>query len=140
MPVNRNLIRTVVAVVGTAGPVVAKYLREHPEITQSVNDSVTKLLQRRGSGPDAILQTVAVVREQVDYLRGSADDAAERTRAAEWARTLDNLEHAATMLRGGASRAELKALRARVDVVRGQVLAAFIAEQAEDAEQRRLEG
>lgn len=141
MPVNRNLIRTIVAVVGTAGPVVARYLKEHPEITQSVQDSVTKLVQRRGSGPDAILQTVTVLREQVEYLRDSADDEAERSRAVEWARSLDNLEHAATMLRGGgASRAELKKLRQRTDLLRGQVLAAFIAEQADDAEQRRLEG
>lgn len=138
MAVNRNLVRTVVTIVGTAGPVVAKYLREHPEIGQAVGDTVTKLLKKRSSGPAGMRETIGVLREQVAYLTASADDEAEAARAREWARRLDNLDHAAEMLIDGASRSETKAVREQLTTLRGEILAAFIAEQADDAQQRRL--
>jgi len=133
MAVNRNLVRNVAAIVGTAGPIVAKYLKEHPEITQSVQDAVSKLVTKRTSGPDGMIDTVIALREQVSYLRTSADDEAETRRAADWSRRLDNLEHAAQMLRADASRKEAKAVKERLTVLRGEILAAFIVEQADDA-------
>lgn len=139
MAVNRNFVRTVVAIVGTAGPVVAKYLQEHPEIGQAVSEKVAKLVKARSRGPAGMRETIAVLREQVTYLRASADSEAETRRAQEWERRLDNLDHASAMLRDGASRSEVKAVRERLGTLRGEILAAFIAEQAEDAEQRRLE-
>lgn len=139
MPVNRNLVRTVVTIVGTAGPVVTKYLRDHPEIGATVSDAVTKLLKKRTSGPAGMIDTIVVLREQVSYLRTSADDEREAQRAQDWGRRLDNLEHAAQMLRDGGTRGEIKAVRERLMTLRGEILAAFIAEQAEDADQRRIE-
>lgn len=139
MAVNRNLVRNVAAIVGTAGPIVAKYLKEHPEITQSVQDAVTKLVAKRTSGPEGMIETVIALREQVAYLRTSADDDAETRRAADWSRRLDNLEHAAQMLRTDASRRETKAVKERLAALRGEILAAFIAEQAEDAQVRQIE-
>lgn len=134
MPVNRNLVKTVVTIVGTAGPVVATYLKDHPEIVASVNATVTKLVRRRTASPADMRSTITVLREQVQYLSASADDDAEQRRAAEWSRRLDNLDHAATMLLDGGSRAEIKTLRAQVTALRGEILAAFIAEQAQDAD------
>ncbi len=138
---RRNLVKTVATIVGTAGPVVAKYLKDHPEIATSVQDTVTKLVKKRTSGPAGLRETIAVLREQVEYLTASADDAAEAGRARAWSRQLDNLDHAAAMLASSASRAEVKALRAKVTAVRGEILAAFIAEQADDAAPpRQIEG
>lgn len=138
---RRNLVRTVVTIVGTAGPVVAKYLKEHPEIAQSVQDTVTRLVKRRAGGPAGLRETIAVLREQVAYLRTSADDERETRRAEAWARRLEDLDHAAAMLTGGASRSELKTLRTTVMTLRGEILTAFIAEKAEDAAARpQLEG
>jgi len=139
MAVNRKLVSTVMTIVGTAGPIVAKYLREHPEITKSVQDAVTKLLAKRISGPAGMLATIAALRDQVAYLSSSADDEAETRRAQDWARTLDNLQHAAELLHDGASRQEKKAVKEKVMAVRGEILAAFIAEKAEDAEPRQIE-
>lgn len=139
MAVNKNLIRTVVTIVGTAGPIVAKYLREHPEIGQSVQEAVTKLLEKRVTGQAGMLATIAALREQVAYLQSSADDEAEAVRAREWSRRLDNLQHAAELLGDGASRREKKIVRERVKVVRGEILAAFIAEKVDDIEPRQIE-
>lgn len=133
MAVNRKLVSTVMAFVGTAGPVVAKYLRDHPEITQSVQAAVTKLVAKRISGPPGMLATIAALREQVGYLKQSADDDAEVRRAHAWERNLDNLQHAAELLREGGSRREKKAVKERLMTVRGEILAAFIAEHADDA-------
>ncbi|GAB2969738.1 hypothetical protein [Actinotalea caeni] len=138
MAVNRNLVRTVMTIVGTAGPVVATYLREHPEIAQEVQATVTKLLRRRSSGPAGMRQTIEVLREQVAYLADSADDGTEAARAQDWSRRLDNLDHAVAMLHDTASRREVKVVRQRLHALRGEILAAFVAEQADDAEQRRL--
>lgn len=139
MAVDRNMIRTVVALVGTAGPVVAKYLRDNPEIGQTVNEAVTKLLKRRSSGPEGVIETIAVLREQVAYLEASADDDDETQRAQRWGRRLDNLEHAAALLRDSASKREMRTVRDQLTTLRGEILAAFVAEQADDAEHRQLE-
>lgn len=138
MAVNRNLVRNVAAIVGTAGPIVAKYLKEHPEITQSVQDAVTKLVAKRTSGPEGMIDTVIALREQVSYLRTSADDEGEVRRAADWSRRLDNLEHAAQMLRDGSLRKEAKVVKERLAALRAEILTAFITEQAEDAEARQI--
>ena len=138
MAAKSNLMRNVVAIVGTAGPIVAKYLKEHPEITQNVQDAVGKLLAQRTAGPQGMIETVIALREQVAYLRTSADDEAEARRAAEWSRRLDNLEHAAQMLRNGSSRRETKAVKEQLGTLRGEILAAFIAEQADDAQVRQI--
>ena len=138
MAAKSNLVRNVVAIVGTAGPIVAKYLKEHPEITQNVQDAVGKLLAQRTAGPQGMIETVIALREQVAYLRTSADDEAEARRAAEWSRRLDNLEHAAQMLRNGSSRRETKAVKEQLGTLRGEILAAFIAEQADDAQVRQI--
>jgi hypothetical protein len=138
MAVNRNLVRKVMTIVGTAGPIVAKYLKEHPEIAQSVQASVTKLLEKRSSGPGGMRETIAVLREQVHFLRTSADDEAEARRAEQWSRRLDKLDHAAAMLQDGGSRAEVKTLRDKILTLRGEILAAFIAEKADDAERGQI--
>lgn len=138
MAAKSNLVRNVVAIVGTAGPIVAKYLKEHPEITQNVQDALGKLLAQRTAGPQGMIETVIALREQVAYLRTSADDEAEARRAAEWSRRLDNLEHAAQMLRNGSSRRETKAVKEQLGTLRGEILAAFIAEQADDAQVRQI--
>lgn len=139
MAVDRSMVQKVVAIVGTAGPVVAKYLRDHPEIRESVNEAVANLLRRRASGPDGMIGTIAALREQVHYLRTSADDAEESRRAEEWSRRLDRLEHAAQLLRDGGSRRETKTVKDKLTALRGEILAAFVAGQADDAEQRRLD-
>lgn len=139
MAVNKNLVRTVVTIVGTAGPVVTKYLKDHPEIGAAVGEAVTKLVKRRPGGTAGLIETVGVLREQVDYLRESADDEEESRRAAHWAKQLDNLEHAAIMLRDRATTSEKKVLRMRLERLRGEILAAFIAEQAEDSAARQID-
>lgn len=137
MGINRNLVKSVATIVGTATPVVMKYLKQHPEITQSVQDAVTRLLARRSSSPDGMLATIAVLSDQVDYLKDSADDAGESAQAQRWAQQLTHLERAVLVLKDGASRKERKSVHRRLLDVRGQVLAAFIAEQADDAGRAR---
>jgi hypothetical protein len=139
MAVDRKFLGTVATIVGTAAPVVTKYLKDHPEILQSVQESVTKLVAKRTNGPAGMLETIAVLREQVTYLRTSADDERETQRAVEWSRRLDNLERAAHLLRDGASRREKKAVRGKLMALRGEILAGFIAEKAEDARSPHLE-
>lgn len=139
MALDRKFLTTVATIVGTAAPVVAKYLKEHPEIGQSVQDAVTKLLAKRMSGPAGMLATITALREQVTYLTDSADDEAEAVRAQQWARRLDNLQHATELLHDGASRREKKAVKEKLMTVRGEILAAFIAEKAEDSRPRQIE-
>lgn len=139
MAVDRKFLGTVATIVGTAGPVVTKYLKDHPEILQSVQESVARLVAKRTKGPAGMLETIAVLREQVAYIRTSADDDAESRRAQDWSRRLDKLEHATHLLRDGASRREKKAVREKLQVVRGEILAGFIAEKADDASPGQIE-
>ena len=92
-----------------------------------------RLTRSSGQSSDAMRQSLKAMREQVEYLRRSADDNAERTRADRWAASLTGLEHALELLGPGSPKADLKRLRDRVDALRSQILDAFLAEQIEDA-------
>ncbi|WP_156251704.1 hypothetical protein [Pseudactinotalea terrae] len=139
MAVDRKFLGTVATIVGTAGPVVTKYLKDHPEILHSVQEAVTKLVAKRTRGPAGMLETIAVLREQVSYIRTSADDEHETQRAVEWSRRLDNLERATHLLRDGGSRREKNAVREKLIALRGEILAGFIAEKADDARTPTIE-
>ena len=77
-----------------------------------------------------------MLRGNVEYLAASADDDAERERAAQWAKQLDHCEQAARLVQApGATRKDRKALKTRVDALRSEIVAAFIQEQGEDAQE-----
>jgi hypothetical protein len=115
------------------GPMVADWLRSNSEVADQVQTQVRRLRQSSAASPEAMRKTLESMREQVEYLRDSADDGPERARAKAWAASLTRLEHAVRMLSGGSSRADLKRLRAAVDALRGEILDAFLGEQIEDA-------
>ncbi len=115
------------------GPVVLAWLSSNPEVAANVQQQVRRLLRSSGPSSDAMRQSLKAMREQVEYLRRSADDNAERARADRWAASLTGLEHALELLGPGSAKADLKRLRARVDGLRSEILDAFLAEQIEDA-------
>lgn len=115
------------------GPEVFAWLRKNPAVADTVQDQVQKLQRSSSLSPEAMRATLAAMREQVDYLGESADDEAERGRAAAWSAFLTKLEHAVELLGAGSSKAERKRMRARIDELRAKVIDAFLEEQIEDA-------
>lgn len=116
----------------TAG---ARWLSTHPEVWEGIKEQTAKLQRATTNKPDGVLTTVAILREQVDYLAGSADDAEEERLAQDWAKRLDSCERAARLLKApGATRQDRKKLKQTVEALRSEIFAAYIEERGEDAE------
>lgn len=115
------------------GPVAWAWLNKNPDVASRIQQEVQRLLRSTGPSPDAMRQSLKAMREQVEYLRRSADDHTERMRADRWAVSLTGLEHALELLSPGSPKADLKRLRERIDALRSEILDAFLAEQIEDA-------
>src|SRR5699024_86705 len=92
----------------------ARWLSSHPEVWEGVKEQAAKLQKASIDKPDGVLATVTVLREQVDYLAQSADDADEERRAKAWAKRLDSCEMAAPLLtEPGATRKEHREMKKR---------------------------
>lgn len=116
----------------------ARWLSSHPEVWEGVKEQSAKLQKASIDKPDGVLATVTVLREQVDYLAQSADDADEERRAKAWAKRLDSCEMAAHLLTApGAPRKDRRTLKKRVEELRSEIFAAYIDEMSEDAEQSK---
>ena len=112
----------------------ARWLSAHPEVWERVKEQAATLQKPSTSTPDGVLTTTQILREQVDYLRDSADDDEEVRRAQDWAKRLDSCERAAQLLKAPvATRKDRKALRTRVEALRSEIFAAYIEEMGEDA-------
>lgn len=114
------------------GPILWTWLLTNPKVLDSIKREVEKLLRSTGPSSDAMRQSLKAMREQVEYLRRSADDHTERVRADRWAVSLTGLEHALELLGPGAPKADLKRLRERIDALRAEILDAFLIERIED--------
>lgn len=124
--------------VKTAGPLLDRLRKDYPEAFDAVQQQVKKLAEarRERSGAAAVRRRIAVLREQVEYLRASADDDAEARRAAGWARVLTDVERLLPVVlaeRPRTQRAHLRQIEHRLDELGGDLLAAVIAEREEDA-------
>lgn len=116
----------------------ARWLSAHPEVWEGIKEQAAKLQRTTTSRPDGVLETVAILREQVDYLADSADDAEETRRAQDWGKRLDSCERAARLLKApGATKKDRRTLRTSVEALRSEIFAAYIEEMGEDAEAGR---
>jgi uncharacterized protein involved in exopolysaccharide biosynthesis len=114
---------------------VLKKLLENPDLAKRAQQQFDRLLKHSGDSSADMLETVKVLREQVDYLVGSADGKHEATRAATWSKQLEQCERAARLVSApGATRKERRALKKRIAALRSEILEAFIVEQQEDAD------
>lgn len=115
-----------------------RWIADNPELLEKVKLQISRLLSARTSTIDGMLETITVLRESVDYLAGSADDEAEARRARDWSEQLDHCEQAAKLLTApGTPSKERKALKKRIESLRSEIMAAFIAERGEDAAAER---
>lgn len=111
-----------------------RWVSANPEILDKVKDQIAQLKKARTGTADGVIETIAVLRGNVNYLADSADDEHETLLAQDWAKQLDRCEQAALLLKApGAPRKERKALKKRIDALRTEIIEAFIAEQGEDA-------
>ena len=116
----------------------ARWLSSHPEVWESIKEQGAKLQKVTTDRPEGVLTTVGILREQVDYLAASADDADEEQKAQEWSKRLDSCERAAQLLKApGTTRKDRKVLAKRVEALRTEIFAAYIAEMGEDTETGR---
>jgi|SRR5699024_2987343 len=112
----------------------ARWLSDHPEVWERVKEQAATLQRTSTNRPDGVLETVAILREQVDYLEGSADDAEETRRAQDWAKRLDSCERAAQLLKApGTTRKDRRTLKTRTEALRAEIFEAYIEEMGEDA-------
>lgn len=113
----------------------ARWLSAHPEVWEGIKEQASRLQHAATSRPDGVLTTVAVLREQVDYLAESADDEREAQQAKAWTKRLDSCERAAQLLKApGATKKDRKTLKKSVEELRSEIFAAYIEERGEDAE------
>ncbi len=117
----------------TNGPLIWAWLKDHPDVLETIKQAVVSLTKSTGKQLGAIRETLAALRAQIDYLRDSADDDEERAQAERWSKALFKLESAVALIAVQPTADELRQLRARVDELRGDVLSAYVREQIEDA-------
>ena len=115
-----------------------RWVSANPEILEKAKQQITQLTKARTGTPEGVLETITVLRGNVDYLTASADDEAEVKQARDWERQLARCEQAALLLKApGAPGKERRALKKRIGALRSEIVAAFIAEQGEDAVEGR---
>lgn len=119
----------------------ARWLSAHPEVWEGIKEQAAKLQHATTSRPDGVLETVAVLREQVGYLSESADDEREAQQTKAWAKRLDSCERAAQLLKApGATKKDRRTLKKSVEELRSEIFAAYIEEMGEDAEKAEGRG
>lgn len=131
----------ILKIITSYGPQLKRLYDRNPEAFARVMGTVKSFGGKAGGGLKAsgvrgIEKRIAEIREQVVYLRDSADDAYERDRAVLWNAQLDRLESAAGLVSsmGAEARAkEVERLNERLDRLAADVLAAFIDEVDEDS-------
>ncbi len=135
-----------------AGPVVYQLVTKYGPELKRLRDSNPEAFERvtgtvkgmTGLGKNSTTtrgvkgaeNRIKELREQVDYLQQSADDAYERDRATLWGAQLSRFEGALRLLRGMGEEArntELERINARLDRLAGDVLSAYIDELDEDS-------
>lgn len=131
---------TVVKVVQKYGPTLTKLKKDNPEVFDAVQNQVRKLAEARkaGKSPETLHKRIAALRDQVSYLRQSADDEEERRRAEAWRVKLDKIEASLPLLTAMSPKAasrERAHINSRIDELSTEILSAFIDEQEEDARQ-----
>lgn len=126
-------VTALLTIVSTAGPIVIKLLKEHPEIADFLKKQVNRLLRNNKSTPKAMLATLAVLREQVEMLTESADSDQEAAQAAVWSAKLDAATNAAHLLSApGSTSQQRKILKKQIDSLREVIFAAYVSELDED--------
>lgn len=119
-------------------PLVEQKLAEHPEVLTAMQNQLRRLteLRKAGTSPAALRDRIGILREQVSYLRVSADDDGEAHRAASFSRQLDNLE-ASIRVTDAASRGrrarDLRVISRTLDSLTEKVMTAFIEEKSQDS-------
>jgi uncharacterized protein YigA (DUF484 family) len=122
-------------VVSRYGPMLVDMRNKNPEAFNKVAGSVKGLagFGRHGSGN--LAAQAEVVRKQINQLVATADDDAELARVAGWRRRLEKIESAIPLLdamSGKVRKSQSRGLRVRLDIRAGEVLEAFIGENAEE--------
>ncbi|PFG38258.1 hypothetical protein ATJ97_0731 [Georgenia soli] len=130
----------VVKVVQKYGPTLTELRKSNPEVFDAVQNQVRKMAEARkaGKSPEVLHRRIAALRDQVAYLRQSADDEGERQRAEDWRVKLDKIEASLPLLSAMSSKAaarERAHIDARIDELSSEILSAYIDEQEEDARQ-----
>ena len=119
-------------------PLIEQRLRENPELLAGVQAQLRRLseLRKAGNSPESLRERIGILREQVAYLRASADDDGEVRRAATFTRQLDKLEASIRVVDAATSRQRTKDLRMiskSLDSLTEKVMTAFIEEKSQDS-------
>ena len=119
-------------------PVIEQKIKENPELLHSIQDQLKKLATARKAGftPDALRDRLAILREQVAYLRAPADDDGEALRATVFQKQIENREASIRTAEAASGRHREKDLRMiseKVDALTEKVVTAFIDEKSQDS-------
>lgn len=134
---GESKLGTVIGLVSALSPLAVaafRKLSENPELFAKVQGQLERLLKNRGGTASAMRATVDALRDQVSYLKDSADDDAERKRATAWEKQLADCEHAIALLdTPAATRKHRKVAKKRIASLHDEIVTAFLIEQEEDA-------
>ena len=125
------------ALAPAAMPLLGK-LWENKDVQAQITQLLSRLSKNESASDEAMSETVAVLRDQVQDLAESADDESEEHRAAALSRKLDACEKAIALLRApGTSKKQRRTVRKKLDALREEILAAHLAELEDDLQQGR---
>jgi len=131
-----TIVRALTKLGVTVGPVVVtvvQRLLQDPEKLSELQSRLTTLTQKSGTSAEEMLETIGVLRDQVQDLTDSADNERETACAKGWAKQLDGFEKAAKLLQApGAQKKDLKKLRKKINALRTEILNAHITELGDD--------
>ncbi|NCD18226.1 MAG: hypothetical protein EOL91_13170 [Actinobacteria bacterium] len=119
-------------------PLIEQKLRENPELLSSVQVQLRRLaeLRKAGNSPESLRERIGILREQVSYLRASADDDGEVRRAATFTKQLDKIEASIRVVDAASPRHRTKDLRViskSLDALTEKIMEAFIEEKSQDS-------
>lgn len=145
MPKLNKLLRwavvsgpVVIQTVQRYGPTLKKLVAENPEAVDKISGKLkTYQSARKKTGVEGASERIAVLKEQVNYLYGSANTPEVATQAAQWKEELKKLEVTLPLvdvMSAAQRRKQLRQVNAKIDEVSSAILSAVIQDDIEDAE------
>lgn len=128
----------VVNAVQRYGPVIKKMIDSNPDAVSTLSGKLKSYQDaRQKKGVPGATKRVEVLREQVTYLYASANTPAVAEQATEWKQQLAKIDAGLPLIEvmtPKEQKRKVKEINARIDTLAGDILAAVVEDDIQDAE------
>lgn len=120
------------------GPMIKGMIDSNPDAVSNVTEKLKAYQEaRQKKGIPGATKRVQILRDQVTYLYASANTPAVAEQAADWKQQLAKIEASLPLIEvmtPKEQKRKLKEVNARIDAISGNILAAVVEEDIQDAE------